>query len=248
MSGRLLPCLLCSIHLIFYLLCTAYGLVPLRAETRSKCIRNVGLEAWQVADSLGVAAFCDEGAFFHVVEDASVWVRMTLWGFDYTSVSVSIAGNQVPLTGALKNDPDKHAHYVLFRISLDACLPASPSCLGAPRQTASSLPAPAAGDATASAEEAECWQRGLRRQQVSLGVEAAVAAGGPEPIKVSLEGDFKLGFALCGTKEELHRYATPLKNLRRAVLGGLAAELEPLALLSARFSAKAAIIHDGSSS
>jgi len=42
----------------------------------------------QVADALGVAAFRDELGFFHVVNDASVWVRLTLWGFNYTQVTV----------------------------------------------------------------------------------------------------------------------------------------------------------------
>jgi hypothetical protein len=41
-----------------------------------------------VADALGVAAFRDECGAFYAVRDATVWVRLTLWGFSYADVQV----------------------------------------------------------------------------------------------------------------------------------------------------------------
>lgn len=57
-----------------------------------------------------------------------MWVRLTLWGFCYTHVTVEVVGDEVPLTGTLKQDDEKQAQYLLVRVCLPSCLrPSSPS-------------------------------------------------------------------------------------------------------------------------
>lgn len=170
--------------------------------------------------------------------DSSVWVRLTLWGFTYTQITLELGGDEVPLTGDLRNDRDKHAHYVLFRISLASCLPV-PSTR---REEATTTGVGAAGCAAEGLAEAESWRLGLEHVSLPLGVRAKVLGVGGLQTHVALEGDLQIRLALADSSQDLKMHAPALKEACRASIGALAPALEPIALLSSRTYAKAAIL------
>lgn len=69
----------------------------------------------QVSDAKGMGLIRDANGRFHACQGA-VWVRLTLWGFDYTSVDVSIGGTPAPVSGGVKYDTAKRGHYVMVRL------------------------------------------------------------------------------------------------------------------------------------
>ena len=61
-------------------------------------------------------------------------MRLTLWGFCYTQVTVEVEGDEVALTGTLKHDDDKQAQYLLVRVCLPSHVrPPSPIHIAAAR-------------------------------------------------------------------------------------------------------------------
>jgi hypothetical protein len=67
-------------------------------------------------------------------------VRLTLWGFCYTQVTVEVEGDEVPLTGTLKQDDEKQAQYLLVRVCLPAQVrPPSPVRIAAARSVSHTL-------------------------------------------------------------------------------------------------------------
>eukprot|EP00960_Hanusia_phi_P002422 70063-Hanusia_phi.AAC.1 len=82
-----------------------------------------------------------------------MWVRLSVWGFRFASISINIAGRAVQAAGGVKYDEDKagrEAFYVLFRHEL-------------PSGSKAQAPPPAA-------LREENWTRTLRREELNLSI------------------------------------------------------------------------------
>ena len=85
------------------------------------------------------------------------------------------------------------------------------------------------------------WQPTNRSTSRRIGVVARVRHGGGERT-VKLEGNMAVRLALLATPEQLASVGASLRATRAKELGSLPASLQPLGLLTARSSAKAALL------
>ena len=201
---------------------------------------------WQLADWRGITSQVDGLKRFLVQQGSVLWLRLSLWGFDFQDVAVFVNQHRMPISGRLRYDADKRASYVMLRLTA----PSASDPFYPPRSADDALMAAAQSD---QEREAVNWYAAQPEQVLAIRVEAQVARGDSEARErgkegvgrlssVELVGDLQLRMILAGSTEEIDRYAPVLKTCRKRCLQGLPAVLQPLALLSVRASARAALL------
>ena len=99
--------------------CSGMELGEYYAKLTSLLAPEALLVEWQVSDARGVGLIRDISERFHACKGA-VWVRLTLWGFDYTHVDVAVGGTPTPVSGGVKYDTIKRGHYVMIRLPAES--------------------------------------------------------------------------------------------------------------------------------
>ncbi len=130
---------------------------------------------------------------FIVAADASLWIRITLWGLAAERVKIQLGAQQVAAAGSVRTDANKHARYIMLKLSVAALQGAAQSCGGGEHgddhdgecETVvnESTLAAAAAEENYGAPEASAWLVSLQRIHMPLVMDVAVA--GDENVRVS---------------------------------------------------------------
>lgn len=137
----------------------------------------------------GEAAFRLQDESFVVAADASLWIRITMWGLAAESARVTLGAHNVAVAGSMRTDTNKRARYIMLRISVAALRSAAQ--LSEIEKSSSDVDATAVSDSTLAAAsaiedngspEAAAWLVSLATINMPLVMDVSVA--GHENVRV----------------------------------------------------------------